>query len=285
MNPPIPRRPLMMQEHSGSLAAGDKRTISLLGYFSFFDGTGLTFRVQTGGTITVRPLTLFGDGDESGTITVANPTAGTLTYTIVTSSRSFNPSSLASAQNVTITGATATVPVSLAGASQVVGAAAHDAAVSGNPLLVGVEARASERAAVTEGDVVRLAADLAGKLIALPYANPENAWSYVPSAGGILNTTAAVTIAAAAGAGVRRYITSLQIASENLGAATEVAIRDGAGGAVLWRGQVRTSGLALSSFQFPVPLRGSVNTLLEVLTLTASVTGAVYVNVQGYTGA
>lgn len=31
-------------------------------------------------------------------------------------------------------------------------------------------------------------------------------------------------------------------------------------------------------------LRGTANTLVEIVTLTASVTGSVYCNLQGYTG-
>jgi len=39
------------------------------------------------------------------------------------------------------------------------------------------------------------------------------------------------------------------------------------------------------SIQFPVPLKGTANTLMEVVTLTASGAGAVYVNAQGFTAA
>ncbi len=62
-----------------------------------------------------------------------------------------------------------------------------------------------------------------------------DAWSHAAASGGIVNSTTAVTLVAAAGAGVRNYLTDLQVNTEALGAATELAIRDGAGGAVLWR--------------------------------------------------
>jgi hypothetical protein len=98
-----------------------------------------------------------------------------------------------------------------------------------------------------------------------------------------LNTTTAVTIKAAAGAGFRNYITDIQIMAEALGTATEIAIRDGAGGTVLWRQKIGTGGLAQGmAVNFQSPLQGSVNTLLEVVTLTASGTGAVYFNAQGF---
>lgn len=114
-------------------------------------------------------------------------------------------------------------------------------------------------------------------------AVPAGAWSYAAAASGILNTTTAVTVKTAAGAGVKNYVTSLQISAEALGTATEVAIRDGAGGTVLWRTKIGTGGLTAGrEIVFSTPLTGTANTLLEVVTLTASTTGAVYVNLQGY---
>jgi hypothetical protein len=61
-------------------------------------------------------------------------------------------------------------------------------------------------------------------------------------------------------------------------------IRDGAAGTVIWRGKLQTAAAEDKAIIFNLPLRGSPNTLLEVATLTA-VTGGVFVNVQGYTGA
>lgn len=123
------------------------------------------------------------------------------------------------------------------------------------------------------------------KLDSKPFKNDGNDWFYVPATAGISNTTTAVTIKAAAGTNVRSYITGIQVSTTAaLGAATVLAIRDGAGGTVLWRLSIPTTiNPAGWSFTFPTPLRSSANTLLEVVTLTASVSGAVYVNVQGYT--
>lgn len=113
---------------------------------------------------------------------------------------------------------------------------------------------------------------------------PPAGWGYAAAAGGITNTTTAVTIKAAAGAGIRNYISSIQISADALGAATELAIRDGAGGPVLWRTKLQTSALDPTTFVFPIPIGGTAATLLEVVTLTASVTGSVYVDVQGFAG-
>lgn len=106
-----------------------------------------------------------------------------------------------------------------------------------------------------------------------PFSQPGSRWSYAAAASGIMNTTTAVTIKVAAGAGVRNYITDLQINTATLGAATEFVVRDGAAGTVQWLGQL-----------FQTPLRGTANTLLEVATLTA-VTGGVFFNAQGHTAA
>lgn len=119
-------------------------------------------------------------------------------------------------------------------------------------------------------------------IIPVAPAASSGQWSYAPPALGIVNSTTAVTVKAAAGAGVRNVVTGIQITAGALGVATEVVIRDGAGGAVLWRGLVGTGGLSLA-VALPTPILGSTNTLLEVVTLTATVTGGVYINVQGYT--
>ena len=112
---------------------------------------------------------------------------------------------------------------------------------------------------------------------------PEMEWQYAAAASGILNTTTAVTIKAAAGAGVRNYITGIQFSAEALGTATEIAVRDGAAGTVIWRHKIGTGGVTGGlNLTFNTPLKWTANTLLEVVTLTASTTGAVYFNAQGY---
>ena len=117
------------------------------------------------------------------------------------------------------------------------------------------------------------------------FAAATSDWTYAAAASGIANTTTAVTFKAAAGAGIRNYITGITIMAEALGAATELVIRDGAAGTVIWRTKITTGGLLDGrEINFATPLRGTANTLLEVATLTASITGAVYFNAQGYTG-
>lgn len=110
-------------------------------------------------------------------------------------------------------------------------------------------------------------------------------WAFAAAPSGIVNSVVAVTIIAAAGAGLRNYISAIQISSDALGAATEFAVRDGAAGAVLFRAKLSVGALPITSIFLATPIRGTANTLLEVVTLTASVTGGVFVNAQGYQAA
>ena len=145
------------------------------------------------------------------------------------------------------------------------------------------EGRTSSKTSVANAQYVRPIATLDGRLITRQNSIPENEWVYAAASGGITNTTTAVTLVAAQAAGVRNYLTSLQLSSDALAAATEIAIRDGAGGTVLWRGKIGIAGIAgVSNIQFSDPLKSTAATLLEVVTLSASVTGGVYVNAQGY---
>ena len=134
------------------------------------------------------------------------------------------------------------------------------------------------------GNLVPVRVDSVGALTAAaPTATP---WNYAAAASGLVNTAVAVTIAAAGGAGLRSYINAIQVSADALTVATELVIRDGANGTVLWRTKLGTAGLINGlSISFPTALRSSPNTLLEVATLTATVAGAVYFNAQGYVGA
>lgn len=114
-----------------------------------------------------------------------------------------------------------------------------------------------------------------------PYGIRASRWSYAAATGGILNTTTAVTIAPAV-ASFRNCLVTLDLTAEALGTATEFAVRDGAGGTVIYRTKIGTAGLVNGrTVTFQSPVCGSVNTLMEVVTLTASGTGAVYANATG----
>jgi hypothetical protein len=133
--------------------------------------------------------------------------------------------------------------------------------------------------------------DTGGNIAGIPDANgiviqsgaSSTFWSYAAGASGIVNTATAVTIKTAGASGVRNMLHSLTIAHDTLGAATELVVRDGAAGPVLFRTKLQTASKEDSNIFFDPPLRGTAATLMEVATLTA-VTGGVYVNAQGFTG-
>ena len=104
-----------------------------------------------------------------------------------------------------------------------------------NPIAIAAEARTSSKTSVANSTLVRPIATVDGRQVIRLNSIPENEWVYAAASGGITNTTTAATLVAAQAAGVRNYLTILQISSDVLGAATEIAIRDGAGGTVLWR--------------------------------------------------
>lgn len=106
-----------------------------------------------------------------------------------------------------------------------------------------------------------------------------NAWAYAALTGGIIDTTA-VTIKAAAGAGVKNYLSGLQI-QNSAAVPSEVIIRMGAAGTVVWRGYV--AGPGTLDADFPVPLASAANQLIEVAVVTTGT--ATRVNAQGYVGA
>lgn len=165
------------------------------------------------------------------------------------------------------------------------GSGAHDAAISGIGVRTGCRARTSQYATtIANDDNVDSQCDLNGAAISKPYSVGGSDWSYAAATGGISNTTTAVTMAAAAGASIRNYITGCQVSSDALGAASELVIRDGASGTVLWRLKIGTAGILSYQINFASPIKSTANTLLEVATLTASVTGGVFINCQGYLG-
>lgn len=119
-------------------------------------------------------------------------------------------------------------------------------------------------------------------LLTRPFSTRALSWSYGVSTG-ITNSTTAVTIKAAAGSGIRNCVTGIDISADALGTATVVAIRDGAGGSVIWATKLQTAGLVNGFTKaFVSPICSSTNSLLEWVTLTASTTGTVYLQAQGY---
>lgn len=157
----------------------------------------------------------------------------------------------------------------------------HDAASVAGVTQIGLAARSTAATAVGDGDAVRALATLLGKQVTIPYAIPAQTWSYAAANGGITNTTG-VTAKAAAGVGIRNYVTSVQIVNAHDSTGTEVVINDGAAGTTLWRGWAEQTGGGVSA-KFDPPLRGTANTLIEVACVTTGT--QTYFNLQGYSAA
>lgn len=162
--------------------------------------------------------------------------------------------------------------------ANVAGQTAHDAAVTGNPVRISARALSAAYTTVATGDAADLIATLQGVLITRPYQIPELEWSFASAAGGVINTTD-VVLAAAAGAGLRRYITSLTL-SNNSATATEVVLKDGA--TIIWRGHLPANAPNINII-FKNPLKTTANAAMNFACITTA--AAVYVNAQGYTAA
>lgn len=154
------------------------------------------------------------------------------------------------------------------------GAAAHDDAVSGNPLRIAARAQTADYTSVASGDTADLLCDVKGKLIVLPYALHENHWQY---AGAAITDTADDVVKASAGAGIRNYVTSLTVINSHATVGTVVELKDGS--TVIHRGYAAPLGGGYT-VTFPTPLKGTAATALNVACVT---TGSnTYVNASGY---
>lgn len=115
--------------------------------------------------------------------------------------------------------------------NEVVGDAAHDAAVAGNPVRAGGRARTSDYASVANDDTADFITDLNGKQIVLPYAIPENSVSGAITSA--MTGTTSTSLVAAPGAGLRNYITTIIVSNAHATVGTDVIIQDGNGGTTL----------------------------------------------------
>jgi hypothetical protein len=167
--------------------------------------------------------------------------------------------------------------VAMPASTAIAGQAAHDAVVAGSPVRIAGRAVTANYTAVATGDVADLISTLVGALISKPFSIPELDWQYAGVTGGITGTTD-VVLKAAAAAGIRNYVTSIDFRNAHATVATEVVIKDGA--TVIWRQLLPAAMAAPVEITFPTPLRGTAATAVNFACLT---TGAqVYVNAQGY---
>ena len=149
-------------------------------------------------------------------------------------------------------GTTAVATAGVVGTLAVGGNVATNVAIGTNPINTGAQAVSAENTPVTATRMVQLVADLVGKLIVLPYANPENFVSgaiTTPMTG----VTSTLLIAAPAGS-LRNYITQITVSNAHATVGTDIVIQDGSGGTTLYTIPAASvyGGAVLT---FPTPLR------------------------------
>ena len=137
--------------------------------------------------------------------------------------------------DVSLTGSFSVV---LSGNAVVVGAAAHDAAVSGNPVLLGLEARTANPTAVASGDAVRAMADDLGRQVIVPNAPRDLVTNNHVS----LSVSTTVTLLAAGGAGVFRDLLALTISNPASAAATVTIFDDHTTGTQAFKWELAADG-------------------------------------------
>jgi hypothetical protein len=124
------------------------------------------------------------------------------------------------------------------------------------------------------GDLVGALMTMIGAAVVRPYSIPEADWTYT----GTLTTNADTAMQAAGGAGIKRYLTAIQVQNTNA-VATTLIIKDGTTAK-------HTISLPASmtlpiSIEFPTPIQTTANAAINV---ACGTTGAnVLVNAQGYT--
>lgn len=164
--------------------------------------------------------------------------------------------------------------------TQASGSVATNVAIADNPLNLGAQAVSSENAAVTTARQVQLVADLVGKLIVMPYANPENFVSGVTAA---MTGTTSTSLIAAPASGLRNYITHIIGTNSHATVGTFIIIQDGSGGTTLYEGYAAAAGGGFS-ITLPTPLR-QPTTATAIYCANVTTGANTIVSASGYKGA
>lgn len=184
----------------------------------------------------------------------------------------------------TAAGATVTAATEEQGSGQfaprVAGTIDHDTADDGSPVKVGGRARSSEITPVANNDRTDLLTDLVGKLITLPYANPENFVSGAITSA--MTGTTSTSLIAAPASGLRNYITQITVSNAHGTVGTDVVIQDGSGGTTLYTipAAALYGGAVLT---FPVPLR-QPTTATAIYCANVTTGASTKVSASGYKG-
>ncbi len=192
-----------------------------------------------------------------------------------------------SAVNLAQVGGTTVVNGGVAGSQSVGGTVATNVAITANPVNLGAQAVSSENAAVTTARQVQLVADLVGKLIVLPYANPENFVSGTITSA--MTGTTSTSLVAAPASGLRNYITQITVSNGSTTVPTDILIQDGSGGTTLYvipcpAGTGTGTGASGATLTFPTPLR-QPTTATAIFVANVTTGSSTKVSASGYKGA
>lgn len=160
------------------------------------------------------------------------------------------------------------------------GNVAHDGADSGNPIKIGGRAVSAEIAAVANNDRTDFLTDLVGKLITLPYANPENFVSGAITTA--MTGTTTTSLLAAPAAGLRNYITQITVSNAHATVGTDVIIQDGSGGTTLYTIPA-AADYGGATLTFPVALR-QPTTATAIFCANVTTGASTKVSASGYKG-
>lgn len=227
------------------------------------------------------------EGSTSGGVFALVPSSSVSGFTVQISTASgFGASAVRSLSSgvVTLSSAIAlssgTVTLSSAvavssGNIDVQGNVAHDSTDAGNPVKVGGKASTAEPTAVATGDRVDSWFDPAGRLIIGPYAPSDLFFSVV----GDSATGGQADLTAAPGAGLKTYITSIQIVNWSTTFAGVVVLSSTDSVEMSLLPAPGQGGVVTT---FPVPLQSVANSSVVFLDIFGSAT--LTVCVQGYYG-
>lgn len=169
---------------------------------------------------------------------------------------------------------TFSLPVTLQGTQTTQGNGTQGGA-AGNFTPIGGEARTTNPTAVTNGQHVRAQATTIGVLVTRPYAVPDVEWNTSTPAGGI-TTGADQQIQAAAGVGLRRYVTSATI-QNNSATAGLYELKEGVN--VIWR-MVLPANYPPTTHNFTTPKKTTANAALNHQAATGMIVVGTF---DGYT--
>lgn len=182
--------------------------------------------------------------------------------------------------NVAQVGGTNIVTAGVNGTQAVGGNVATNVAIGTNPINLGAQAVSSEPSAITATRMAQLITDLVGKLIVLPYANPENFVSGAITSA--MTGTTSTSLIGSPGGSLRNYITQITVSNAHASVGTDIAIQDGNGGTTLYTiPAAAVYGGAV--VVFPTPLR-QPTTATAIFCANVTTGASTKVSASGYKG-